>query len=360
MYALIFRELGDVLRACSSLCYRLIWAGLTSLALGAESFLGSLLVCALVSIQFLIGCQGENDLSRRTIRPVTLQVLPRGTLAFQSDREGNWDIYLIEPNGSSLLRLTTAESADLNPAWAPDGEHIVFSSERTGGGDIYTMEANGKRIRRLTDDPAYEGAPDWSPDGKWIVFEGERHGPAEIYRVEVATGEVQRITNSPTRKLGPAFSPDGDYIAYMERAVKGWRVVVLDWEKGVTTKVSGGGGACRPTWSPSGDFLAYVSTAETDKADLWFYEIGRESTWRVQTRPNAHNYDPSFSSDGTVLVFASTIVRGQNKQWDLFLTDLNGKQVRNLTDSKWNERFPTWRPETGGNIGTLGNKEAGK
>ena len=317
-------------------------------------------MCALASTLLLAGCRGEEDSTGRAATPVASPALAHGTLAFQSDREGNWDIYLIESDGSSLRRLTTDPAADRNPAWSPDGEHIAFSSERTGGGDIYIMEASGEGLRRLTDDPAYEGAPDWSPDGKWIAFEGERHGRAEIYRVEVATGQVQRITSSRARKLGPAFSPDAAYLAYMDKGVIWWRVVVLDWERDVTQTVSEGGGACRPTWSPDGRLLAYVSTREADKADLWFYEVGRERAWRVPTRPNAHNYDPSFSPDGATLAIASTIVRGRNEQWDLFLTDLNGRQLVQLTDSEWDERFPRWRPVDDRRPGTAGDQEQGR
>ena len=90
-----------------------------------------------------------------------------------------------------------------------------------------------------------------------------------------------------------------------------------------------------------------MSTLETDKADVWFREMKGESegsSWRVPTRANAHNYDPAFSPDGRALAIASTIVRGANEQWDIFVADVNGRGLARLTGDEGNERFPDWRP----------------
>ncbi len=270
-----------------------------------------------------------------------------GTLVFQSDRNGTWDIYRVEADGTELVRLTEDPAADKNPAWSPDGRTIAFSSERTGRGDIYVMDADGDNVRRMTDHPAYEGAPRFTPDGKAIVFEGERDGRAEVYRVDLESGAVKRVTASVERKLGPAYSPDGRTLAFMEKSLIRWHVSVRDEDSGKKRAVTRGGGACRPAWSPDGRLLAFVSTRETDKADLWFREMKGEregSAWRVPTRANAHNYDPAFSPDGTALAMASTIVRGDNEQWDIFVMDMNGRGLVRLTDDGGNERFPDWRP----------------
>jgi TolB protein len=270
-----------------------------------------------------------------------------GTLAFQSDRGGSWDIYTIEADGSGLKRLTRNPAVDANPAWSPDGRLLAFSSRRTGQGDIYLMDADGGNLRQVTSHPAYEGAPRFSPDGRFVVFEGEREGRAEIFRVELASGLVAQLTDSVSRKLGPAYSRDGSMLAFMERTLVRWHVSVLDTRTGATRAVSeGGGGACRPAFSPDG-LLAYVSTAESPKADLWFREMAgaREGrAWRFPTRHDAHNYDPAFSPDGTTLAFSSTRERRDGEQWDIFLIDRNGRNLVQLTDDPGNDRFADWRP----------------
>jgi TolB protein len=271
----------------------------------------------------------------------------RGSLAFQSDRDGNWEIYIVEADGTNLKRLTNHPTADLQPAWSPDGRFLAFSSERTGAGDIYLLDVEGGSLRQLTDHPAQEGAPQFSRDGRFLAFEGERDGRAEIYRLELATGAIERVTSSLTRKLGPAHSPDGTKLAFMENVVLYWQITVLDRMSGESRAVTGVGGSCRPAWSPDGKLLAYVSTRATPKAEVWFREMEREregKAWMVRTREDAHNYDPSFSPDGNALALASSRERGPAEQWDLFLADVNGRKLFQLTRDAGNNRFPDWRP----------------
>ena len=209
------------------------------------------------------------------------------------------------------------------------------------------MQADGTEVRRLTDHPAYEGAPRFAPNGRSIVFEGERDGRAEIYLVDLESLEVERVTESSTRKLGPSYAPDGLRLAFMEKNIIRWQVSVKELEDNVTRAVTRGGGACRPDWSPDGRLLAFVSTIGTPKADVWMREMKGEregASWRVPSRPNAHNYDPSFSPDGEALAMASTAVRGDNEQWDIYLMDENGRGLFRLTGEEGNERFPDWKP----------------
>jgi TolB protein len=209
------------------------------------------------------------------------------------------------------------------------------------------MNADGGGVRRLTSHPGYEGAPRFSPDGRFVVFEGERDGRPEIYRVEIASGEVEQLTDTASQKLGPAYSPDGSTIAFMERALIRWRVSGLDTRTGRIRALSESAwGACRPAFSPEG-LLAYVSTAESPKADIWFREMKgpREGrAWRLPTRQDAHNYDPAFSPNGMTIAFASTRERGAGEKWDLFLADLNGRNLVQLTEGKGNNRFPDFKP----------------
>jgi Tol biopolymer transport system component len=96
---------------------------------------------------------------------------PKGdVIAFTSNRDGDWEIYTIRPDGTGLARLTHSPGNDAHSAWSPDGRWIAFSSARggfkdemaRGGGgqaatDIFVMRADGSDVRRLTDDAAEEG-----------------------------------------------------------------------------------------------------------------------------------------------------------------------------------------------------------
>ena len=67
-------------------------------------------------------------------------------IAFSSNREGNYEIYVMDINGKNPRRLTKNRHADLHPSWSPDGKHLVFSSKRDGGitYEIYVMDADGR------------------------------------------------------------------------------------------------------------------------------------------------------------------------------------------------------------------------
>ena len=93
-----------------------------------------------------------------------------GRIAFQSDRDGNAEVYVMNADGSDPLNLTRNPAEDWYPAWSPDCRRIVFMSNRDGNFEIYTMRSDGSEVRRLTADTAMDERPAWSPDGRKIAF----------------------------------------------------------------------------------------------------------------------------------------------------------------------------------------------
>jgi dipeptidyl aminopeptidase/acylaminoacyl peptidase len=85
-----------------------------------------------------------------------------GKIAFESNRDGNYEIYSMNSNGTGLERLTNNPTDDFNAAWSPDGNKIAFTSLRDGNREIYSMNSNGKGlVVRLTNNPAEDLSPDW-------------------------------------------------------------------------------------------------------------------------------------------------------------------------------------------------------
>src|SRR6185436_7223043 len=98
-------------------------------------------------------------------------------IAFVSNRDSaGIDIYLMDPDGSNVRRLTTDSSSEAQPAWSPDGGRIAFVSDRRGAGgtDIYVMDTLGTNVVNLTNDAAVDLAPAWSPDNQKIAFHSNR------------------------------------------------------------------------------------------------------------------------------------------------------------------------------------------
>jgi TolB protein len=82
-------------------------------------------------------------------------------ILFCSERDGDFDIYVIKPDGWGLTNLTDNEFSDIWASWSPDGKSILFDSDRDGNYEIYVMDADGTGPRRLTDHPASDQSPVW-------------------------------------------------------------------------------------------------------------------------------------------------------------------------------------------------------
>ena len=80
-----------------------------------------------------------------------------------SNREGNREIYVMNADGSGLIRLTFQPGHDYQPSWSPDGKRIAFTAEYANNRDIYLMNADGSNMIRLTQHPAEDSDPNWSP-----------------------------------------------------------------------------------------------------------------------------------------------------------------------------------------------------
>jgi hypothetical protein len=129
-----------------------------------------------------------------------------GKIAFVKNIGGvNYDIYVMNSNGSEQTRLTDNPANDFYPDWSPDGTKIVFWSDRDGtnNGEIYIMNPDGSEQTRLTDNPTIDTTPDWSPNGESIIFRrGFESQNPEIYVMNAdGTGQTN-ISNYPGRTDG--------------------------------------------------------------------------------------------------------------------------------------------------------------
>ena len=136
-----------------------------------------------------------------------------GKIAFNSDRDGNWEIYVMNPDGSGQTRLTNNNYNDKWPSWSPDGTKIAFSRDLNGNWEIYTMNADGSGQTRLTNNNGpWDLGASWSPDGTKILFISHRDGDSDIYLMNPDGTNQTDLTNSPAGDGSPSWRPvvDGE------------------------------------------------------------------------------------------------------------------------------------------------------
>jgi TolB protein len=148
----------------------------------------------------------------------------------------------------SQTQLTSNPGNDLEPAWSPDGAQIAFTSDGDGDFDIYVMNADGSGTVNVTPTSLHaDTEADWSPDGQRFVFTSNRDGNGEIYVMNVDGTDVTRLTVAPGTDLGPAWSPDGNQIVYTSVPTPGQdEIAVID---------ANGGNRRQLTVNTTGDFL---------------------------------------------------------------------------------------------------------
>ncbi len=143
-------------------------------------------------------------------------------IAFNSDRDGDEEIYIMNADGTNVKKLTSNTVPDMHPSWSPDCKKIVFGSARDGDPEIYIMNADGTNVKKLTSNSAMDFSPDWSPDGSKIAFNSDRDGDLEIYVMNADGTNVKKLTRasgsrpilSPLINQFTIFTPFSDNFCY--------------------------------------------------------------------------------------------------------------------------------------------------
>ena len=180
--------------------------------------------------------------------PDTLKIL------FQSDRIANpsapvhFQIYVMNSDGSSVGKLTTIDSVDsYQPAWSPNGTKIIFGSNRDGNGEIYVMNPDGTAPVNLTNNAGSDLTPAWSPDGSKIAFESNREGDYAVWVMNADGSNPVRLTEPRPPSGAPSWSPDGTRIAYEQNG----DIWVMNVDGSRKIRVTGGFWADGlPRWRP--------------------------------------------------------------------------------------------------------------
>ena len=149
--------------------------------------------------------------------PVSAKPLSSEKIVFASNRDGNWEIYMMNPDGTRQERLTYDRAVDCDPVISPTGDQILFNSNRGGTRDLYLMDVDGRNVRPLFGfTEAYRTHPAWSPNGKRITYSQRALGGINIHTAGADGTSAKLIVYLENAHSGyPTWSSDGTEIAYV-------------------------------------------------------------------------------------------------------------------------------------------------
>ena len=221
----------------------------------------------------------------------------KGQIVFQSDRDGNVEVFRINADGSNPVQITHTEPGSEDqpvgnycPAYSPDGKKIVFTGERDGNADIYVIDADGKNRTQLTNDEHRNWYASYSPDSKKIIYSSDRNGIEDIWVMDADGGNKKKLTNNDNKTAhGPTFSPDGKTILFM-------------------SDIQGKFG---------------------EKMQVWTMDVDGNNL-KCLTSRDAYHSGVDYSPDGQHIAYKSN----WNGYWNVYVMDADGDNIMQVTDEK--------------------------
>ena len=259
-------------------------------------------------------------------------------LAFVNNRSGSKEIFIADYDGENVRQLTKHGSISLLPRWSPDRKRIAYTSYVEGNPDLWIMDLTTGKTSKVSDDQGLNIAGGFSPDGTQLLMTLSRQKSPNLYLKNFTDGSVTRLTHHFGADSSPTFSPDARQVAFVSDRSGNPQIYVLDVNTQRAKRLTNMNWCDSPSWSPTGEWIAFAGRAHNkDKMDIFLVDVTGTQV-RQLTRGEGTNENPAWSPDGRFLAFTST----RNGRPQLFIMDADGSAPHKLADIPGASTTPDW------------------
>jgi len=284
-------------------------------------------LAALPSVEIALPLPPLEPAARSAISP-----LGDGLIIVSLAEEGYQRLFAYSPQSTPLIRLYAGPWNDITPAINPDGTQLAFASDRDGPYDLYVLDIASGVTTRLTQTPEWEASPSWSPDGKWLAYETLLTPPEAI-----TPAEPPASSRSPSPTPLPPLEERGNLEIFVRP---------LDGSQEPIRMTESPSADYSPVWSPLGRQIAFVSDRSGD-AEIWLADLDQidERFINLSRSVTTAEARPAWSPDGTRLSWTSNGPASNGVSaspalyiWDSARPDGRPREVGSGDWSAWNPR----------------------
>jgi Tol biopolymer transport system component len=241
-------------------------------------------------------------------------------------------------------------------SWSPDGQQLLFYSDRNGNWDVFLIQADGNGLRQITQSTANETEPYWHPKTNTFVYATDASGERRIHEYDFETGKTRAITIDQGKHSSPVWSPQGTHIAFLIQEGETWKVVAkATSDSTLQVLYNGTIYPGRPTWSPAGEGVMY-SVAVDSVETLHLAGLDGQISSTFVTGFNSMG-NAVISPDGKYIAFdahSEDILDSGDGKWEIYTMNIETKEITRLTQNDRDDWGPRWSAD-GTRISFLGD-----